>query len=116
MLTRFPHGDALGLCRWRPPVDALIASSNLVGRSTGRSNGFARSWTIGGVSRRLAAPDKDMQASSDDWYASPLVMEGFQPRAALGFGDRAHLGGHLGGALSHVGVETLHIGLERKEA
>jgi hypothetical protein len=43
-------------------------------------------------------------------------MEGIKPGAPLRFGNRAHLDGDLGAALSHVGVEAVRIGLDRKEA
>src|SRR4030095_8017316 len=57
-----------------------------------------------------------MQTSSDNGSLSSLRMERVQPGAALEFGNRACLDGHLGAAVSHAGVETLQISLERKEA
>ena len=43
-------------------------------------------------------------------------MERVQPGAALEFADCARLDGYLGAAVSHVGVETLQIRLNGKEA
>src|SRR3989441_4154499 len=47
------------------------------------------------LSSRLAAPDEDMQTSSDDGSSSPLRMERVQPCAPLGFGNGARLDGRV---------------------
>lgn len=57
-----------------------------------------------------------MQAAGDDGALSPLLMERVQPSAALEVGNDARLGGDLGAAVSHAGVETTEIRLEGKEA
>src|SRR5713101_6640185 len=68
------------------------------------------------VSCRLAAPDEDMQSSSDNGSSSPLLMERVQPGAAFEFGNRTRLDGHLRAAVSHAGIEALQISFKGKEA
>jgi hypothetical protein len=57
-----------------------------------------------------------MQTARDDRSLSPLIVERMQPGAALGLGNYAGFDGRLGAAVGHAGIETLQMGLERKEA
>src|ERR1700741_1969658 len=56
-----------------------------------------------------------MQPAGDDGASPPLLMERVEPGTPLALCDHAHLHGSLGAAIRHVAVETLPLGLERKE-
>src|SRR5689334_22337609 len=63
----------------------------------------------------LAAPDEDVQPSSDNRPFGPALMERGKPGAPLEFGDSSDLDGHLGTTFRHAAVEAAQLSLERKE-